>query len=239
MIDKIIKANHIMFFLASCVLLVMLGFQLKKELFWDSYEAPKVEITQTHDDPKQPTDIEYQLTHVAMIQDLHVFALNATQIVRQDQDDHINHLNMFSGASGSSPATVNLLFVAPENQSRKLFEQDVFIDEYLLVTQDEKQQFLASRHGHRSAYGFLLSKHVYQIVKADTNQDGFLSDADQKDLFISNLDGRNLKPITDNIHSFEVINDNLLLIKHHNNGQTTYSTYDLTTDRLKPFDIQL
>lgn len=51
---------------------------------------------------------------------------------------------------------------------------------------------------------------AYLIAFNDSNEDGLLNEVDHHDLFISNIDGSNLKQITSNLEvlEFEFINDN-------------------------------
>lgn len=82
---------------------------------------------------------------------------------------------------------------------------------------------------------------VYQIAFEDSNNDGKLNSADNHDLYISNLEGKNLKKVTENINivRFEFINSNSqIFIKYKSrenirdeHKKESFAIYDIETSK--------
>lgn len=83
-------------------------------------------------------------------------------------------------------------------------------------------------------------KHIaYFIATKDTNEDGIIDSADQHYVYLSDLNGKNLKKVTDRkVKKFQWLNQEremiLTLYKKDNNNDFDYAIYNLETKELRP-----
>ncbi len=232
-IKKISQVNQIFIFLGFCVLSLIFGIRLISDLLEPPYEAPKVEIVQGNAEISQTPENGYKLTHVAMIQDIHVLRMTSDKVIMQNKINDSDSFNMFSGVGGET-TTVNLLLVDSNNSSYKLFDQDTFIQDFKLVNTADDQRYI----DHYDEI-FLNSKNIYSVINTDTNQDGFLSDEDQRNLYISDYNGLNLQLVLKNINRYQMIKDDLVLVKQRIKGKDILHTYDLSSFELKQLNTAL
>lgn len=118
----------------------------------------------------------------------------------------------FSSSSYYRGRTVNLIFFDPKNAgSRLLFDYPVIISE--IDYPDSEQSTLKSHM-------------IYKVIHRDTNGDGVMNSADNKVLFTSDLQGKNLHQITPDtltVESYQYRNELrgliiLLAIPNHREG---------------------
>lgn len=230
-IDNIIKINHVLFFLITCVVIIMFLIRFIPDILRESYSEPKVELSSAINDTSEQKDIQYRLTYLGLFKEIHVISIESDQIkLEQEQDSDSDMFNMFSGGGGNDLVRVNLMFIGPDNIKRKLFEQDVFI--YSASIDD----FKYIRSGDEV---FVSDKNYYTVISSDSNKDGYLSPDDQKDFYISDYNGLNLQLAIENIHSYELINVDMVLIEQFKNGKQVFNMLDLTSNKITQLDVNL
>ena len=83
-------------------------------------------------------------------------------------------------------------------------------------------------------------KHIaYYIATKDTNEDGIIDSADQHYVYLSDLNGKNLKKVTDlKVKKFQWLNQGkemiLTLYKKDNDNDFDYAIYNLETNEIRP-----
>lgn len=233
-IDTIIKANHVFFFIASCIFIVIAAMTLIKEFNDYSYEPPQVKVVKPNTDNGSANKINYSLKYVTLLKDTHIFKIKSNKIkVSNEYQESDEMLSMFNGGSSYSESTINFLFVDQENNSTKLFPNDFFLQKYQLSDFEYKSQYI-SEYGDQ----FFISKNIYILVTADTNKDGFLSDDDVKNLYFSDYNGKNSKLIIKNIEDYQVIANDLLMIKQIIDEEQLFTTFNLKTYELKKLETK-
>jgi len=82
-------------------------------------------------------------------------------------------------------------------------------------------------------------KHIaYYIATKDTNEDGIIDSADQHYVYLSDLNGKNLKKVTDRkVKKFQWLNQGkemiLTLYKKDNDNDFDYAIYNLETNEIR------
>ena len=138
----------------------------------------------------------------------------------------------------SNRQVVNILFLNYDYEViRTLLDDKAFISSFRIPDQDYwiKSNGVVSKDT-------TIKNITFQIAFEDTNKDGKLDDNDNNDLYISDLDGGNLKKVTEGI---EVINyhfmknNSELLIEFHNRSEKKleykrklFATYSIPTETL-------
>lgn len=140
----------------------------------------------------------------------------------------------FKSHGGDTKDLVNVIFL---NQNYKT-----------LKTLLDKEAYIKSIHLPREKYfqtdEIKKAKHIiYQISFEDTNNDGLLNIFDNSNLYVSGLNGDNLKQITFNkqISSFEFFNKfSQILIKYKSSSNSSdlekFEIYDLIKNEFKPVE---
>ena len=80
---------------------------------------------------------------------------------------------------------------------------------------------------------------AYYIATKDSNEDGIIDSADQHYVYLSDLNGRNLKKVTDRkVKTFQWLNQGkemiLTLYKEDNDNDFDYAIYNLETKEIRP-----
>ncbi|MDH5434523.1 MAG: hypothetical protein OEY19_11310, partial [Gammaproteobacteria bacterium] len=87
--------------------------------------------------------------------------------------------------------------------------------------------------------GYKFESNRYSIVSSDTDKDGFLSNEDERDLYISDYDGANLIKVMENVSNYRVIRDNTLLITQTEGKEKEYYIYSLNDEKPKKMDTAI
>ncbi len=229
-IENIVKINHVLFFLITCIVLSIFLTKFISDLLRESYSEPKVELTNTNSDTAEQKDVRYNLSYLGLLKSFHLINVESNQIkLVQDQDSNVDMFNMFSGG-GNDVVRVNIIFIGPENNQRKLLKQDAYIYESSI----DNFKYLRSENKLLE-----IERYTYTVISSDTNKDGFLSTDDQKDFYVSDYNGLNLQLMVENIHSYELINKNMVLIKQIKNGTKVFNVLDLTSNEITELEVDL
>ncbi|MBN2703047.1 MAG: hypothetical protein JXR23_02455 [Pontiellaceae bacterium] len=189
--------------------------------------AGKVEIITSEDEgitvPAPKADF------VSKIKDVLVFSLRSDAIDRRGSLGFAKaRLSMLE--NGSYPSVVNILFVNISGERRKLFESDRLIAGWA---------FCSHQQASVKSSSYSLGKNLYIVVDEDTNDDGSLSEDDQRNLYASDYDGANLKLIMEDISSYRMIDDNEVLISQDNGETEDFYFYNVETDELVKLNTQV
>jgi len=118
----------------------------------------------------------------------------------------------------SNRQVVNVIFLNYNYEViRTLLNEKAFISSFRIPDQDHwvKSNGLVSKDE-------TIKNITFQIAFEDTNKDGKLDDEDNNDLYISDLDGGNLKKVTEGIEVIDyhfMKNNTELLIEFHNRSE--------------------
>jgi hypothetical protein len=107
--------------------------------------------------------------------------------------------------------TVNIIFLnADLTVSQALLDKKGFIQSFKYPSDEDvyEDEYTAEKLDHS------IKNITYMISLEDSNDDGTISDEDDADLYISDLDGKNLKRITQdiNVDGYNFIDSNTILI---------------------------
>jgi hypothetical protein len=211
------KINQLFFFL---VLLGFTIFVIKPILpFLTNKSEPAVKIEANVEKTEQSTpkleENVYSKIFHDKIKDVYIFKVTAK--ISSNSTDH-KKKDRRSSASYSrgynNSKIVNILFVKEQGESHKLLDKNRLILA-TTYTQDGKDD----TSGH-----FILDKNLYSIVETDSNQDGFLTAEDEKNLYISDYNGTNMHLIMKNFINYSLTDDNEILIAKDNDEYTIYNT---------------
>jgi hypothetical protein len=224
------KSNQVLFFLAALIFIVMITSEITSKVFRSNYEPPKIELVDSSDiknDVKKPV---YTIGFLTRLDDVHIFELSS-KVIDTSQYHDSNLVEMFSGAKVShdlsfghylSDNAVNLMFVKENGTRKMLLKSDGLVKEFSKAkfkTQDDS---------------FGLDKNLYLIINEDTNKNGYLDHRDEAKLFSSTYDGKDLTLILSNVGSFDLINDNKLIISQKGDSPSffTFNVADSTLHKL-------
>ncbi|AWB65550.1 hypothetical protein C2869_03465 [Saccharobesus litoralis] len=231
LISFIKLANQVLFFLAALFVLALLGKQLYKELFPRTYEPQKIEVKKQDKDLQNFDKPEYFLDYYDKYKDVYIFTITSSFINRGPEIENFNKPMEFIRASDGYNSVgnnvVNLLFSSKSGEKHKLFAHDVYVTSFELVIEEN------NRNKKR------LSKNIYSVVENDSNNDGFLSKEDNRNLYISDYDGTNLKKIASQVKMYQVIADDELLIHQYDQANSIYYSYNVKTSELLKLNTDL
>ncbi|MCW8875578.1 MAG: hypothetical protein OQK51_00860 [Kangiellaceae bacterium] len=222
--EFITKANQIFFFVGILVIAGLFISVLTRELFRDSYSDPGVKII----DEKRVDElqkVEYEQKFITKLGDIFVFGINAKSVRISEPEESTTHALYAVGMSfdGYTRKRVNMLFIEG-NKKLKLLKNDKFI----VAT-----NFAEEATGYEQ---FSTSKNIYRIIESDTNKDGFLNNDDSQNLYVSSVNGEDLKLIGSDIDRYEVIGDDLILIIKGGGKETEFVQYNLKTNQFTRID---
>ncbi|AMO56277.1 hypothetical protein GZ77_05595 [Endozoicomonas montiporae] len=126
----------------------------------------------------------------------------------------------------SSSSQRNMLFInAGKNSSSWLFnDNESLITDYRLLSNKEADNSKS-----------IVKAIFFTIAKADTNDDGFITDEDIKTIALSDPDGSKYKEIETNInklHGHKFLNNNQLVVIYEQQGVDYHATIDTQTSQI-------
>ncbi|MDH5433178.1 MAG: hypothetical protein OEY19_04475 [Gammaproteobacteria bacterium] len=240
-IFKFVKsANQVLFFIAALLLIFLFLKNIIKDFFRYDYEPPKVELvdeasSESHSQPK----VVYEKIYHSMLKDVYIFQIKSDAI-------NLSNKHQMKGRGTTAemrPSSndyldsqvVNMLFVKENGHKRMLLETDA------LITFVVKAQFDV---GNQTGYlgdnnGYKFESNRYSIVSSDTDKDGFLSNEDERDLYLSDYDGANLIKVMENVSNYRVIRDNTLLITQTKDKKDEFYIYSINDEKPKKLDTAI
>jgi hypothetical protein len=227
-ISFISAANQLLFFIGLIVIGVMFALSFR------TYhpEENKVEIVQGSDQSSDTKRTVYTKEFEHQIKDVFIFKIKAEVIDpnAKNKGRHVvkQSLAFASGYYFNSDQTVNIMFVSEGESGRLLFENDRLIIDVKIINTEQ---------GHRS--GFLFDKNLYETVDRDSSGDGFLSEDDERSLYVSDYDGRNLKQVTTGISKLILVGNNKVLIVKGKKQEKQFFVYNVQSGKVQPIDTNL
>ncbi|MDK1286821.1 hypothetical protein [Pseudoalteromonas umbrosa] len=228
------KSNHVLFFLAVTLFIVVISIEFISDFFDHRYEPPKIALVDNSDTQEQIKQTQYTKEYSTKLRDVYIFELISKEIdITQHHNSEI--YSMFTGSKVShdlynghflSRNAVNLMFVRENSKPHMLLRKDGLLLEF------SKARFSSSEENH------LLNKNIYRIINEDTNRNGYLDHEDSAKLFTSTFDGKDLSLILEDVGSFRTIENNKLLISQEGQSPQFY-TFDLTSSTLLALDTSI
>ena len=86
---------------------------------------------------------------------------------------------------------------------------------------------------------FKIAKHLFTVVKDDTNNDKRLNNKDQIDLLSSDYDGKNVKTVFSGIQDYEIIDHNTLLVTRVVDDKKEVSLFNLISGETTKLDTEI
>ena len=221
MINKIFKVigqiNQLFFFLALLLFTIFVVIPMLPFLTNKPQQAVKIEanVKKTEQSTPEIKEVIYAKIFQDKIKDVYVFKVTADTSSNSKDNNKKGKRSSSSYSRGyNNSKIVNILFVKEQGESHKLLDENRLILA-TTYTQDEKD----NTRGH-----FILDKNLYTIVETDSNQDGFLTAEDKKNLYISDYNGQNMHLIMNDITNFSLVGEDEILIAKDNDEYTIYNS---------------
>lgn len=217
------KANKIIFFIGTVVLLLLFSVIMLNDIFSSRHEPPTIEIIE---DTASHQDITLNKRYFGQVDTWFVFEISAEKL--KSSDGSKGAFYMFDGSarfdsSGLQSNTINLLFTAADGGHHLLLDKPLLITEVTFQRTD------------KSSDDFVISKNLYTFAPKDSNGDNYLDYKDDEDFWVSNADGKNLKKVISNIDHYRIIEDNTVIIKKADQ----FYLYYVVQDKLVQLDTTL
>ena len=227
------KSNQILFFLVAIGLIVVMVISLLPH----DYSRPAVKIERNLEQNSTKETLvknQYFKSFYSHINDIFIIKVYADNIVREE----ILHYSAPRSSSSdfynqNKHALVNLIFAKEGKKSYKLLKDDAYITSLNIMKNNQ-----TVRKEYADSY-FKLEKNIYTIVTHDTNNDDFLTSTDQRNFYISNYDGKQLKLILKDIVEYKLVDDNLVLITKKVKKEEQFYLFNILENDLKLLDTKI
>lgn len=230
-IDTIRDINQVAIFVVVVVFGFITGLRVLSDFFPGGGHRSGVAVLTDKDaaGSSKGSSINYQRFFITKLRDTHVFGISSKLIDLERR--HASSLER-SGAVrdelrgryyGFSSET-NFVFVGPKGVGHVLFEQDVMVNRYDLSRE--------RKVGPPGTEQTQLNRNLYLVTIADTNRDGFLTLEDEQTLYVSDYDGKNLKPLLNNVASYQEMGANTFMITQLRGTTQHFIEYDVVKDTL-------
>jgi hypothetical protein len=228
MFKFISHANQYLLFVAGLLAIVTVSHILIVEVFSsNNYEHPKVEVISVENKVGDSAEVKYSKEYLTKIRDVHILNIRTDRIQTDNQEENIGQVvEMFSGGSAyDNFSSVNLMFTIEEQNNYLLFKHDKLIH----------QRMLANFKNENSSFGrdYLLHKNLYLVTDTDSNNDGYLSMDDERNLYLSDYNGKNLQLIKEGVTRFNMINHHQILLQKGSYEQKVFYILNTESKELK------
>lgn len=207
------KINSVFLLLILICLLGFLCFLVADELITTPQRTAVVQETQEvleEISEKKVVQGEY-LETPRLIEGYYIFPVKPSE-------EPVGGGGKLSRSSYSRQPVVNMLFVSREGgELRYLFDQPAYIDSFSY----------ADFNGIHKFY-----KHIFLAALKDRNGDNTLTSADGLSLMISDINGENLKVLSENVLAYDVYESQTLFYTVREGDEDLYFTYDAETQEI-------
>jgi hypothetical protein len=217
------NSNKILFFTVAILMISIAAFQIISNMFRDDYQRPAVVIIES-DEVDENQIMTYKKKYLGLIRDAYIFELTADKVIKE-KGYIIGMASRRNSTWCLNNNTINMMFSKEGEANKLLLDTHALIIDFSPFQVDKGE--------------VTLSKNLYIIVKQDTNNDGLLDNRDTKDFLISDYDGANLRSILSDITSYEVIEDDKVLINKMSKEISEYYLYNIAVDKLFQLDTSL
>ena len=163
----------------------------------------------------EENNIKKVLTYNKKINEYLVFNLESESVV------NISSSTRAKKDAANNANTVNLIFINEfTGQQKKLF-----VNDQIIIDTDYYNQ--------ENGKNFKISKNIYASIPIDSNNDKKIDKNDDINLYVSDYNGDNLKQIFSNIYFYQIIDNDLILIKKYENNRLKYFMYNVGNEQIK------
>jgi hypothetical protein len=166
------------------------------------------------------TEIIQSVNYSALLRDTYVFSLESSAIVERDGLMAQKSVASYE-RTPANKEIVNFYFVSGESK-----KETALLDENALILD---HQFINDSKSN----GYILDKNLYAIVAKDTNGDKRLSTDDTIDLYASDYNGLGRRQIGNDIYSYQIINDNIILFTEAIDNKLVFKTYNAKENKIE------
>lgn len=229
------KANQVLLFIAAITFITIVCIEFLDHLIDRSYNPPKIKISKEGDEASgKALEPHYIKAYVTQLNDVYIFSICSDNINPNIYHKPISKYKneekqaYFSGSSGNPIAdnTVNLIFVEGDT-NKPLLKQDAYISLFSEAKLDDEQ------------YEYRFDKNIYLIATVDTNNNGYLDEGDQRDLYVSNYNGVGLERVLENVTGYRLTGNNRLLITQGNETNKQFYTYQVNSGEPKRLNTDI
>ncbi|MDT0629940.1 hypothetical protein [Alteromonas sp. W364] len=233
-INNFVKtANQYLLFTGLIIIVGFFAYQLAKEIFKSDYQKHN-SIALVDETELEEYPIELQTSFVNKYKDVFLFRVSSNRLAREDKEvsNLRKPLAMMSNSFGGYEdlETVNFLFTGA-SYKRTLLDKNSLILDYTFLN-DTVDIDSYNRQ-------FKLDKHLFTVVKDDTNKDKQLNRKDSIDLLASDYDGRNVTTVFSDIENYEIVDHNVLLVIRMVDEKKEATLYDLVSGAKTKIDINV
>jgi len=224
--------NSVFIFISFISLIIFFLIYAVNNYFPKSVEN-KIEVIARQNSLKINENVKLS-NNIKIIKDYYIFEILNSKVINDNSykiRQNNNELKSYSGFDGDVPPaynsglrdqTVNLLFVSNKtNEKTILFNNNILLADIYYYNLDNINST------------YKVSKNIYEIISEDTNNDKFMDALDRKDLYVSDYNGKKLSLILKNILNYNVVADNLILIKIIERNNMKFYIYNLIDNNLK------
>jgi len=223
------KSNKVLLFIAAILMIFAIGKEIISDFFRNVYTQPTVHVVKKDLTDNKTEKITLIKRYVGSINDVHIIELTSDTVMKLQGFTANSALINSPSTSfyGLSLNAVNLMFTKAGSKNRVLFKHNSLIVDFSPAQLGEEK------------YHYKLTRNIYLVAKADTNQDGVLNSDDTKDLYVSAYNGEALSSVISNIQNFSVIDDDLLLIEQNSDEGSSFYIYNVLSSDIIKLDTKL
>ncbi len=189
--------------------------------FWPNPPLPEPEIeiaeSESLDRTSHNNDELADIEFLRLIEGNAIFALRRDYIypIRGGEVLAMSPTRFYGGDNvRPDRSIVNIMVSKRDHEPKKVFEEDRWI---VAIEYPRKG----------SEYTPKLSRILLNVISEDTNSDGYLRMDDDIDLYAVDSDGGKLQLIMDGIESFDILEQDILMIRKSSDLTVEYIEYDL------------
>lgn len=233
-IIALVKTINVFFFFFACLfIIVVVSYEFYKSIERDRNRNIGNSIVLVDEAVIDAPKPKFKQSFYAKYDDVYMFRVQSNRLTQTNNDESevFGLYNKFSGKNNDFE-TVNFLFTRVNDVPKMLLDNNALIIEFLKQHVKNPKE-TRDNFRYRYSQNYHQDKHVFSVVRKDTNNDSLLDENDRIDLMSAEYDGTNVTLIAENIEKFEFIEDNLILVKQV--GEVDLFVYNLSsqiTDKL-------
>ncbi|CAI3801370.1 hypothetical protein [Rheinheimera sp. MM224] len=216
------KSNQVLFFIGGLFVIGFFTVEVFNRLFPTDYGMAQVRVVTADDAAATQQQPSYSTAYLGQIKDVYVFEQTVDMLISEASSQVRSERLIIGNGLSISSNTVNLLFVRQNGEKHQLFDIPTMIS-----------QIATARFEQETSP---VSKNVYAVVRADSNQDQILNYIDRQEILVSEYDGSQLRSIMKDTAGFRIIGNNKVLIQSGTAAKPVWFLYDISTSQLTPLD---
>lgn len=180
--------------LSALMLYVLISFIPKKR-----EQDPGVKIVTEEDSKDFEIEKSYDLNRIQSNTDFIYMPVytNTLTITSSSIDKTFSKDSLYAGGYSNKIKKICNIKVVNKNslESWQVFKEDLFVKTMILSNSVEQ------------------TKNIFLVIIEDSNKDGYLNKKDETIVYISDIDGKNLEQIANEVLDIELIDNNYLILK--------------------------